>query len=153
MHVCAKEEHDSQWECHQSYLQAQKDRFGTLRCLNNHQAASKCWIGSAAKVGHWLKCQAICKARHVSEPKWFSWRLFQVESSLQNLGKRIVFISHQITNVSGSKILLVGRSDRNLDWGENLPEIQSAQNFTKLEQLDRACCQESNALSFIQNRL
>ena len=78
MHVCAKEEQYSQWEGHQLVFQAWRDLFGTKKCFISQQASNKCWIGLAAKGGHWLKSQAICKARHVSEPKWLSWRCFQV---------------------------------------------------------------------------
>jgi len=46
----------------------------------NQKEANKHWIGSTTKGEHWSKCQAIFKARHISEPKWLSWRFFQVES-------------------------------------------------------------------------
>jgi len=36
----AKEEHDSQWEGHQSTFQAPRDRFDTTGCLINKHLAS-----------------------------------------------------------------------------------------------------------------
>ena len=62
-------------------FQASRDRLCTTRCFISQQEANKCWIGSAIKGGNWLNFQAIFKARHVNEPKWFSLRIFQVESS------------------------------------------------------------------------
>ena len=52
-----RKEHDSQWEGHQLAFQAMMNRFGTKRCLISQQAANQCWIGSAAKGGHWLNAK------------------------------------------------------------------------------------------------
>ena len=61
MHVCAKEEQDSQWEGHQLVFQAPSNQFCTTKFYIIQQVANKCWIGSATKGEHWLKSKAICR--------------------------------------------------------------------------------------------